>query len=475
MLIDRTDDDPESPTYGTSIHRQYLDNQAQFLAQDHELFSILTDRFRAVFEDWEGREEAADNRHDEPHDKRDLRIRGYADRRNNYGERLWLRRQRLKYKLKKDEIAKYGKAGRTIGDLGVEASLQGAWATKLDKEAVRADILLTTGGRVTRIHFCMSPTTGELQEVFANLQYPPESAYFVYFSDDSCYAVRTNEGVWRANLDISSCDASHADELFVKYVAMHPEGRARDDLQILADQCRAPIRIEAPSRHLGQKMKVTLQSNVARLFSGSTLTTVINGFANACIAQAIHHAACKDEASIVTAACQAGYVATVDVCREFEDIQFLKSSPVRDTEGNYRPLLNFGVLLRAYGTCKGDLPLIRKGLTMEDRANAFQKGLLQGLYPGVSFPFLDKLKANYEQAKDITRTQLDLTLKCTDTVATFTDDAVFRRYELSQDGTRMHSTNLGGLEDLLSLQFGYEHASHGADAILKKDYGLSCW
>lgn len=469
MLIERTDDE------GRSIHQEFLDNQTAFLNQPQELFDILSSRYERTFEDWEGREEAAENRHNEPHSKKALRIQGYTERQNNYGERLWLRMQQLKYKLKKDEIAKPGKAGRTIGDLGVEASLQGAWATKLDKDAVEDDILLSSGGRTTRVHFCSSPTTTELKTVFDNLEYPPEDAYFVYFSDDSCYATHTTTGVWRANLDISSCDASHSDALFNKFANLHPPGRAREDIEILVDQCRAPITIEAPY-YTEKKMKVKLQSATARLFSGSTLTTVINGFANACIAQAIHTAACTDPESILTAARSAGYVLTIDECSEFEDIQFLKSSPVRDTAGNYHPVLNLGVLLRAYGTCKGDIPhRHQRKSTMKARSESFQKGLLRGLYPNVTFPFLETLKKRYETAEDVPFDTTDYASKCTDTVAAFTDDAILKRYELTPGGLRMSGVNMGGLQELASCGFGYEHASLGADAVLSKDYGLNCW
>jgi hypothetical protein len=470
MLIDRCDE------YGNSIHLEYLDNQLCFLTQPHEILDKMRARLATVFENWEGREQAAEERHAEPHQKRLLRIQGYQDRTSNHGERLWLRRQRLKYKLKKDEIAKFNKAGRTIGDLGVEASLQGAWATKLDKEAVAEDILLTTGGRVTRVHFCSSPNTVELKVIFDNLQYPPEDAYFVYFSDDACYAARTPTGVWRANLDISSCDASHSDALFTTFAGLHPAGQARNDIDVLVDQCRAPIVINAPDKHNGRKMKVVLQSPTARLFSGSTLTTVINGFANSCIAQSIHDLACTDPATTLLAARNVGYVITVEECPVFEDIQFLKSSPVQDTMGNYHPVLNLGVLLRAYGTCKGDLPRnTQRGSTMEERANSFQKGLLQGLYPGVSFPFLDALKKSVETALDSELDLSDYAHRCTDTVATFSNDAIFKRYALTKDGLRMSDANSGGLADLLDCRFGHEHASLGADAVLQKDYGLSCW
>lgn len=467
MLIERTNEN------GESIHQSYLDCQTSFLNSDQELFTILTTRFAVFFESWEGREAATEEHYDDPHAKRALRISGYNDRLENWGERLWLRNQRLRYKLKKDEIAKPGKAGRTIGDLGVEASLQGAWATKLDKHAVMDDILLTEGGRTTRVHFCSSPTSAELKEVFDALQFPPEDAYFVYFSDDSCYATHTPNGVWRANIDISSCDASHSDRLFTKFADMHPSGSARDDMNVLVDQCRAAIVIEAPSRHEGKKMKVALQSKSARLFSGSTLTTVINGFANACIAQAIHSSNAVTSAGIMAAARATGYVVTVDVCQEFEDIQFLKSSPVRSTNGDYLPLLNFGVLLRAFGTCKGDLP--GKG-SLKARGNSFQKGLLQGLYPRVHFPLLDKIKEQYSNAVACDKAYTEGEFKCTDTIGNFTDAAVFRRYFRNGiDGARLSGPDLGGLYDLTNLQFGFEHASTGADSVLRRDYGLRCW
>jgi len=298
----------------------------------------------------------------------------------------------------------------------------------------------------------------------------------VYFSDDSCYACRTPSGVWRVNLDISSCDASHSERLFTKFTELHPRGHARNDIRVLVDQCRAPIKITAPSPINGKRIRVRLRSKQVRLYSGSTLTTVINGFANACIAQAIHSANAQSVEDITTAAQAVGYIVTSEECAEFEDIQFLKSSPVQDTEGRYRPLLNFGVLLRAFGTCKGDLP--GRG-DLKARGDAFQKALLRGLYPYASFPLLDKIKSRYEHAKELSLPSnhiADLAFKCTDTNATFTDDAVFRRYfRDGVSGVRMSADDLCGLEELAELPFGWEHASHGADSILHRDYGLRCW
>lgn len=470
MLIDRTD------ANGVSIHAEFIDRQTKFLDSKQQLFDILKERYARYFSAWLGREKMAELHHADAHPKKTVRIAGYTERLNsNFGERLWLRLGILIYKLKKDEIGKPGKAGRMIGDLGVEASLQGAWSTKVDKDAVKEDILLTDGGWTTRVHFCSAPTNAELTKVFAHLIQPPEDAYFVYFSDDSCYSVRTPHGVMRFNVDISSCDASHSDRLFTKFRDLHPPGAARDDTTVLVDQCRAPIRLNAPDRVGGIKMKIILQSKVARLFSGSTLTTVVNGFGNACIAQSLHNARCTTEESIIEAASRVGYVVTVDSCRQIEDLQFLKSSPALDTSGTYRPLLNIGVLLRAFGTCKGDLP--GKGPLTKEKCDAFQKGLLQGLYPYASFPFLDKLKRHYAHAGKTRATFAEFEYKCTDTRAVFTDEAVFKRYAVARAGVEypLGDDSLAGLEELCHIPFGCEHASDGADAVLLKDYGLSCF
>jgi len=322
------------------------------------------------------------------HPKMRLRIQAYLElvESGEIAQDLWLKS--VTYKFKKDEIAKPGKFGRMIGDLGVAASLQGFVLMELLKDAMEKEPIHINGGM---IYFCKKPKQSVLTWVFSELIAPSGRFFFVLFSDDSCLSIRVNGKVHMFNLDISSCDASHGPELFKLFENLSSETNIAEVLHILVEQCRLPIKVRDVNH---KSRRVQLEYVHPRLYSGSTITTAINNLANILIAVAISEADFSNGNVgdiVTTAALRSGYVITSEKCETYHDLQFLKHSPVIDEEGNLRPLLNIGVLLRMSGTCRGDLPG-RKTESLTDRAQLFQQGLLQGAYPRVSFPLIDNMK-----------------------------------------------------------------------------------
>ena len=256
--------------------------------------------------------------------------------------------------------------------LGVNASLLGFVVTGLVKKAQHAKPINVYGGEM---QFCKSPNVRQLTEVFEKLINPPGKFFFVYFSDDSCISIRHNGSVHTYNMDIKSCDASHTGALFRAFTELAP-GKAKTDLEALVEQCKSKIKICST---VDRSRKVTLKPLFPRLYSGSTLTTAINNLANIFICLAIVEGSYDGtEAYLKQAAARVGYLIDLELCTVKGDIQFLKHSPVYDTEGRLRPLLNPGVLLRLSGQCKGDLP--GQG-DLRQRAIDFQHTLLKGIYP----------------------------------------------------------------------------------------------
>jgi len=443
-------------------------NQREFISANPDIEAAVAAVVKYGLDEYTTMIEECLEHYDDPHIKRNERINAVADMvaENLFEKDLWyLEKGGTLYKFKKFEIGKTGKPGRMIGALGCPASLQGFRLTSFLKYALAETDLEYKGGT---IHFCPAPGAAILENVFQNLIEPEGRFYFAYFSDDSCLSIRTRDGrLLRCNLDISSCDASHTGALFELLQRVTPE-RSRDEMRRLIEQCRTPITIVDLA---DGKNKVVLQPHDYRLYSGSTLTTLINNLANVLIACAIAQADIMSYEDITTAAQSVGYIVTIDECDDLHKFQFLKHSPVYDTEGRLRALLNPGVLFRLMGTCKGDLP----GASSEpfiDRASRFQAGLLQGAYPRVRTPLIDALKANVaayspcEKVQSIVREELKWKVDPEAEAFAVAPAEVWARYDLLP-------VEVAELEcDLARCKIGDHYQSDATEKVLKRDYGL---
>jgi hypothetical protein len=278
---------------------------------------------------------------------------------------------------------KMGKAGRCIGDLKVPASLQGSVVTAQIKDAlchrdtVYSDFV---------VRFIKKPTASVLKSLF-NFMIHSSRPIFAYFSDDSVYS----DGLgFRCNVDISKCDISHSPALFDFLLKTIPESH-REAIRILVDQLRCPFRVYS----IDKTAYVQYSHDDPILASGSTLTTLVNNIACELIGLQLSLTRPCTPSGVVAAAAAVGYHVTVEVADHPSGIQFLKHSPHLDYRGNYVPGPNLGILLRAIGRCRGDLP--GKG-DISLRASWFNHGLLRGMYPRIQNPFIDSLKARFEEA-----------------------------------------------------------------------------
>lgn len=466
---------PEKP----GMHQQLFANQASFIEKYTEIVQLLIEQCRYLPEEFFSIEEEAEEHHDDTHPKKRLRIEGWRDL-NESGERfqrLWLRS--VLYKMKTDEIAKWLKPARMIGDLGVAASLQGFMITKHLKQLQAENPIEVNGGT---LNFCVTPSYQGLKNVFKNLIHPKEKYYFVYFSDDSCFSFRHRGKTYMYNLDISKCDGSHGNSLFELLITITPPEH-KDDMKKLIEQLSLPVRVSST----GDKSKfVLLTFDGPRLFSGSTLTTFVNNVANILIGYALSRAvkslldreySIEELTKIFTEACYScGYIVTGfkddEICKTVEDLQFLKHSPVQDLLQEYQPVLNLGVMFRSSGTCKGDLPG-SKNETIESRARKFQYSILHGMYPRTHIPFLERMKdrtgrIQCKKCDSMVGKDLEFKVDHVDEEHSriFSDECALRRYKLTP------------LEVAELLEFSdagvYQHTSSSfVTKVLTKDYGLS--
>lgn len=447
--------------------RAYMDQQSRFIASDRTFIHHIRGMMENNCHQYSDMVAEAQEHHDDPHIKKLLRIDAWKElqagsyKGHNSSDDLWLRM--VLYKMKKDEVAKFAKYPRMIGDCGVAASLQGFMATKHMKKAMARECIKYKGGEM---EFCSKPNPDDLAEIFAKLLNPPGRYYFVYFSDDSCLSFRRNGKVHVMNVDISKCDGSHGPELFAALIDIAP-AHMKTDIARLVDQCRCPIQIRD---HHDPKRMVVLKPKQPRLYSGVTITTLINNLANIFICKAF--AEINDPRGprdVMDAAARAGYIVTCETATRREDIQFLKHSPVIDTDGRLRAMLNLGVLLRASGQCKGDLP--GRG-DISVRARRFQNALLKGMYPTTKFTLLDNLYKSTLQAEKretaIVERMLRYKTAATSDTYTVSSYNVFRRYRLTPHQIQQIEEGYG------RGSFGDHFANDALSKILETDYGLSC-
>jgi len=90
-------------------------------------------------------------------------------------------------------------------------------------------------------------------------------------------------------------------------------------------------------------------------------------------------------------AAMVGYKVTCDVVVNPEDFQFLKCSPTVE-EGEVHVFLNLGVILRALGSCDGDLP--GRG-SLYDRARKRVGEVVSGFSHAGTNSVLDAIRAVY--------------------------------------------------------------------------------
>lgn len=478
------------------------DEQENFVNTHTPFIDKLTRLYAPHIQYFKGTEEECSDHVDDPHEKRLLRLKTWTDLNAN-GHRfrpLWVKH--VLYKFKKDEIAKFGKEGRMIGDLGIAASLQGFVLTSLIKEAMSLSPIFVFGGR---LQFCSSPRQADLDNAFHTLLRPVYKFEMFYYSDDSCFSFTHHNITYSYNLDISKCDSSHRYKMFDALKALCSSNTAAlECMSELVAQLELPIKIRSVGHEKGEKGP-TVQGTFdgPTLYSGSTATTIINNLANIFIGYLMGEAISKLEdrpytveelASIFTLCVEkSGYIITglspEEICQRPVDLQFLKHSPALSSTGEYRALKNLGVLLRASGSCKGDLP-VDKSLTTLQRARAFQRGLIHGTYPRTSCPIfttmllatagpeanasfqrLASLQLSYfsqerENEREKGRPRTNPHTIPDPEIITFSSEAVLERYSLDPDEVAAFN--------IFTTTTTTQHTAHSfVTKILGKDYALS--
>lgn len=415
-----------------------------------------------------------------PHVKRAERMAAYEEWRAaaHLYHRTYCRS--VEGKVKTEEWGKFEKLARLFLSLGPLAVLLSGFLM----DVLKSSFNVFESEDYEAEFYKEDSARGVLGQIFAKLIHPPRKLYFAFFSDDSCVSIRCLDGrVFRANVDIASCDGSHTVVLFdlLKRLTCRSP-RSYNRIARTVDQCLQPMKIKSYTTKRGHV--VFLKPYEPVLYTGSTLTTVVNNIANLMIFSSLvdtlkgempDYSDCR--ALIRSCAEDCGYLVTIEECHTPHKLQFLKHSPVETTSG-WIPILNLGVILRILGNCWGDLPG-RKTESFEDRAYNWNRALTLSLVHSGDHALLRMLRKRYNATRGLKQTQLDAQRRVSRDLAyklqdvgshTFVDtDEVMKRYGLPGSA----------LDELIQL---YSETTDGAGdsiyclaskAILQADYGYA--
>jgi len=445
--------------------------QRSFFAKHSLFFDYLHRLFDEHFHDYTNYVDECIQHHADPHPKRQLRVDGFKgivqDGVFFCPDQPWVRT--VQGKVKPDELAKFDSAnnepkyGRIVVDLKIPASLQGFRFAEAYKKALSVDIYLGSNDEHI-LHFCKQPTNAEFDMIAAEVESPSRKSFFCYFSDDAIYVRVVGNRVYLFELDIRSCDMSTGKPVFDRFVSSTPL-RHRLTALMLRRQCTAKIKLVSTQ---SSKIYVVLRPTVDTEYSGSLLTTILNDLDNQAIGMAISFIRDEDLSckAIIAAAESAGFMITCKQVPSFHHLQFLKNSPVHDTTGKPRMVLNLGVFMRTYGSCHQDLPG-RGDLRL--RGERYNSSLIRGMFPKARIPLFESTKP--ESLVPLSMRDIDaLRYKVATDGEEFqvSDAEYFRRYSLdSGDVDMLYATLRAG--------YGYFCSHPVVDKVLGCDYDLpSC-
>lgn len=247
----------------------------------------------------------------------------------------------------KYEVARFDKVCRMTVDMSTPRSLLCGWLIDVIKDELVKTRYWYKG---VPVQFVKSPNPEVLSKAYSDMFC---SSLVLYFSDDVAGSLECADGILRFNMDISSCDSSNGIAIFTLLLKLAPEPYT-SLIRAAIDQCRLPIKIGYGSQSILAKPTTVFE------YSGSILTTLLNNMAVLMLVTHIlrdydrKKTVSQNKRAIEDRLLTASHKVTMEWCEEFEDIQFLKTSPCFTVSGEIVAILNLGVILRACGRTNGD-------------------------------------------------------------------------------------------------------------------------
>jgi hypothetical protein len=359
------------------------------------------------------------------------------------------------WKLKCQEWAKPGKFGRIIVDLGVESSLQGApFAEYCKKRMVRS-----VYHKNSKFTFISAPKPDDMKAMFNDLYESPYDVNLYAFSDDATVAVREDGVLKWYDLDISSCDMSHQTSIFnLLFDAFEFPMHVRESV---SDQILRDIIVRNPEKY---KEYFILRPLVMYLQSGITITTLINTFSWWIMFLNIVDVGDFTQNGITTACAGCGYIVDIGHKDRFQKVTFLKHNPVRCTCCNsWQPVINIGVILRASGILKGEIPSTSR-TSIDDAVRDHQSGVMNGLLSKIDNKTFEQL--NPRSTDKVVKPDGFINLLHEGVKHKYTTNDLLDRYDFTEsECLQLH-------EDIRETGLGYTCYSSLASRIFSTDYGL---
>jgi len=406
----------------------------------------------------------------EPHPKRALRVRAFAELEETgcvaHAKSTYMCSD-VKLNFKQGEWARPGlnRWGRIVCDLSTRASLRAPWLPGIIKDAMSDGYVVGCG----RLDFVQSPDRNILRKHFSDML---TANKFIFFSDDSSLSLQTSEGPMFFNMDISACDSSQGPAVFQQLAHLIPDLFVNDMIALI-NQCKQSCSLGKKNRGVpAMKFKPVWYYE----YSGTTLTTVLNNIANLSIGgQVLSNYTPRSKCDTITyiesvlAVC--GWSCKLLMCECFEDLQFLKSSPCYTVDGVVDCVLNLGVILRTLGQCKDDLP--GRG-DLESRAFNFNRSIISGMVHCGNHSLLNLLRRKFPRYAEKYGCVGDAEKHLTWLVANYSgcdvglscDVSLCKRYRISPSEWSLFLTemDIAGYGDVVS--------STAASKILAIDYGI---
>jgi hypothetical protein len=182
---------------------------------------------------------------------------------------------------------------------------------------------------------------------------------YYYFSDDSVGGIRCVDGFVAFNSDFKKADSSADEPVFdILEEAISVDNRFAKDIKGALAQCRLPITITNPE---DPREKVKVFPVTMKGLSGNIFTVLFNNtgqimFCGALFELLSENPTCAEVESVLhRAASMAGYVLDLKICKNLEDLDFLKTTPVVNTDGKIDAIDCLGSLLKSLGSCAGNM------------------------------------------------------------------------------------------------------------------------